>query len=123
MSFYLQKGGGPKTKLISVAEMLAASGIDVHRLIVDTFDPVPQHGWLDHFLRQSRPVTLSPGLRSAAEVREDLLAAIARRAEHDVSEDDRQGTTKWIERVKGMPDELLWSEYATQWGLPSDGQS
>lgn len=117
-----QKGGGePKT--MTTAGLLAANGIDVHQLVVETFDPAPQQGWLDHFLRQSRPVMLSPGLRSAADVRQDLLAAIARRAELDVSDDDRQGTTEWIERVKGMPDELLWSEYAAQWGQTSDGQS
>ncbi|WP_131832190.1 HAD family hydrolase, partial [Mycobacteroides abscessus] len=111
---YRHKGGGePKT--MTTAELLAANGIDVHKLVVETFDPAPQQGWFDRFLRQSRPVTLGPGLRSAPEVREDLLASIARRAELDVSDDDRQGTAKWIERVKGMPDELLWSEYAAAW--------
>lgn len=115
---FREKGGAAKS--MTTAELLAANGLDVdklmEKLVVETFDVEPQQGWLNHFLHQSRPVTLSPGLRSVAEVREDLLAAIERRAEHDVSDEHRQGTTAWSERVKAMPDEQLWFEYVAQWG-------
>lgn len=72
-----------------------------------------QRDAIDKMLRRGRPISLPPGLTSPAQVRAELLAALARRQQDDRADADRQETAAWRQRIQDTDDDELWTEYAS----------
>ncbi|WP_236737410.1 helix-turn-helix domain-containing protein [Mycolicibacterium llatzerense] len=67
---------------------------------------------IDRTLRRGRPINLPPGLTSPAQVRAELLAAVAHRSIDDRTEAERQETSAWRQRIQDSDDDELWTDYA-----------
>lgn len=69
--------------------------------------------FINRLAARGRSVGLPPGLTSPAQVRAELLAAVAHRGQDDRTESDRQGTAAWRQRIQDATDDQLWTDYAS----------